>query len=481
MNAYLDLISNELGRFPMRAIPLLLTVLVVGCMSEDIPRQTAVVTELSMEQMIEDLHQYHEIVTQGWAYLGSEESLRVRDLAAVRDRLISSVSEETTKAQFADMLKVFAAALHDGHSTADTTHLKVPPPNTWPIGFLAVREGIVVGNLNWLKDNPDIELGDRLVSVNGQAIEDLVRQQMTVTSASTESARRLLALDQLHWTEETSIRFSIERNSGGMIEVDAPCLLGRVDYRFRERKLFCTTEAVGERIALIRIPQFTWNPLEFHAARTNQDRESVLSEAKQHIDKAFSNLHDADGLILDLRGNSGGFELLSSYVAEHLVEEDFLYYTTTRNDTPLIRSLEAYRGFESHLFGRPIPQHPRRWQGIRHFTGPSFKGRLVVLIDSRCFSTTDNLCAFLRDTRSDTRFLGQPTGAGSGEPMTVASLKNSHVSIQFCVSQVTSPNGTLIEGHGTLPDMIVERSRSDVIERTDAVLEAAIEELQNWQ
>ncbi len=470
----------ELGSTLMRVTLVFLIVVMCGCSRPENSDQTVNVSTITSTQMIEDLHQYCDIARQGWAYLKSKQSTDSVNLSAIRDKLVSRVSEETTREQFADLLREFAASLHDGHSVVNTTHLKDPAANTWPIGFLDVAEGIVVGNLNWLKDNPGIELGDRLMQVNHSPVEVVLEHEMSFTSASTDASRRLLALDGLHRTGDTSVRFLIERSRGDTLEVELPCLRGQVDFRYRERKSFCAKEFVAGKYPLIRIPQFTWNAPAFLEARTDRDRDTALAEAKQHIDAAFFELQNDDGLILDLRGNSGGFELLSSYVAEHLVEGDFVYYTITRNDSPYTRLLAAFEGMDSGVFGNPLPQYPCRWQGIRHLVGPRFLGRMVVLVDSRCFSTTDNLCAFLRDNRPHTRFLGQPTGAGTGEPVTVGVLKHSGAAIQFCVSEIHSPAGRRIEGVGTLPDRLVERTRNDVINRKDPFIEAAVNELDNW-
>lgn len=303
---------------------------------------------------------------------------------------------------------------------------------------------------------------------------------MQVTSASTDGSRRVLAVDRMHRTTAESIRFTLERADGSQWEVKLPCLAHQVDFRFRERKVFCEHVVLDSGIHMIRIPQFTWNEAEFSKATADSEREVALTEAKKQIDAAFSAAEKSKRLVLDLRGNAGGYELLSSFVAEHLVAEDFLYYSMTRHDSEFIRSMPAYAGYEPGHFGVQLPTRPRHWTGFRHFSGTPFKGRLVVLINHRCFSTTDNLCAFLKDSRPDTRFVGQQTGGGTGEPMTVGTLGNSKVTVQFCVSIVHSPNGRIIEGVGTLPDVLIEPSRDDALIGRDSALDAAIDQFRNW-
>ncbi|MCA9095375.1 MAG: hypothetical protein KDA68_17975, partial [Planctomycetaceae bacterium] len=78
-----------------------------------------------------------------------------------------------------------------------------------------------------------------------------------------------------------------------------------------------------------------------------------------------------------------------------------------------------------------------------------------------------------------TRFVGQPTQGGTGEPTTVFILRHSGVPVQFCISRIYSPKGRLIEGTGTPPDIEVELNREDVLTGRDAAMEAAVKLLKN--
>lgn len=481
----LYMMCSHLSEQPLRRMQCSLFVgvclLIPGCTDKRSTDTTLVSPpKTAQEAMTEDLHQYHDMVVAGWAYLESNQALRGIDVSDVRDSLLSRVDAGTDAEQFARLLQEYAAALQDGHAQVDVSAMVKSLTRTWPIGFGVVQEGIVVVNLNWLKDNPGIQLGDQLLAVNGEQIETRVVQAMQVTSASTEHSRRVLAVDSLHRTADETVRFSLKRSDGSLFEVTLPCLAHHVDYRFRARKNFCEHTELDSDIHLIRIPQFTWNEEEFSQATTDREREVALTEAKSQIDSAFSAAENAAGIILDLRGNAGGYELLSSFVAEHLVPDDFLYYSITRRDSEFVRSLKVYAGLDAGSFGSPLPTRPRQWAGFRHFNGAPFNGRLVVLINHRCFSTTDNLCAFLRDSRPNTRFVGQPTGAGTGEPMTVGTLNHSKVPVQFCVSVVHSPKGRLIEGIGTSPDVFVEPTRDDLVQGRDPALAAATEQLRHW-
>ena len=51
-------------------------------------------------------------------------------------------------------------------------------------------------------------------------------------------------------------------------------------------------------------------------------------------------------------------------------------------------------------------------------------------------------------------------------------------SFAFRVS--SSPCGRLTEGRGTVPDLVVELRRKDIVDGNDAALEQAIVQMENW-
>jgi C-terminal processing protease CtpA/Prc len=159
--------------------------------------------------------------------------------------------------------------------------------------------------------------------------------------------------------------------------------------------------------------------------------------------------------VLDLRGNGGGTDLLGMEAAACLLPAGSVYYRL------------ASRGW----FGWTKPA-PQRLQV--HGTPPLFGGQLVVVIDEGVFSTTDNLCRCLDDLHRDVTFVGRPTGGGTGAPRPCVTLTHCRAVITFCTMRVYGPAGELIEGRGTQPDVLVSRTRADVLAGRDAELEAAL-------
>ncbi|MEZ6147719.1 MAG: hypothetical protein R3B91_20285 [Planctomycetaceae bacterium] len=145
---------------------------------------------------------------------------------------------------------------------------------------MLVREGIIVSSLNWLTDNPGVELGDRLIQVDGTPIEEYVTSRMAITSASTVDAQTVLTVDRLHWSSDPSVKLTFEKADASVFEAVFPCLPVRIDFRFRKSEVFCTHSVRDDRIAYIRIPSFDWNSEAFAAASTDSERDQAARRSQ---------------------------------------------------------------------------------------------------------------------------------------------------------------------------------------------------------
>ncbi len=131
-------------------------------------------------------------------------------------------------------------------------------------------------------------------------------------------------------------------------------------------------------IAYIRIPSFN------------------ISLEDEQLETMFSEIHNATGCILDVRGNGGGDPSLSTKIASY-----FMSQTT-------------YTGFERFKIGpgtndfQDSPSNVTPAESDNRFTQP-----VVVLTDRGCFSATTTLC-YNMNPLTQVTFMGQRTGGGSG-------------------------------------------------------------------
>ncbi len=161
------------------------------------------------------------------------------------------------------------------------------------------------------------------------------------------------------------------------------------------------------------------------------------------------------GLVLDLRGNTGGTDSLGIHFAKHLVEGEFRYFLLSSK--------------RDGAWPEPSGLSYRTEEGMSTYRGP-----LLALIDSGCFSTADNFLRCMDDLHPDFAAIGRPTAGGTGAPRVVARLEHSGAEVVLCTHRVFGPKGEPTEGRGTRPGVVVRWTRADVLAGRDPDLEAAL-------
>lgn len=156
------------------------------------------------------------------------------------------------------------------------------------------------------------------------------------------------------------------------------------------------------------------------------------------------------GLVLDLRGNPGGVGAMAVPVARMLL------------DQPASLGELRFRDFGQELAVEP-EEHPPGCSAA--FTGP-----VVVLVDEATASTSEIFVVGLRDLgRIDV--LGARPSAGAALPSVIEELPGGAL-LQYVVADYRSPGGTLVEGQGIVPDVVVSETRESFADGRDPVLEA---------
>lgn len=164
---------------------------------------------------------------------------------------------------------------------------------------------------------------------------------------------------------------------------------------------------------------------------------------------ALDQMRDASAIIVDVRLNSGGDELIAREFAACFVERRTLY---ARHAT-----------LEPGGFGTPV----ERWiePSSSH---PRYTGKVAVLIGPANMSSAEAFILMMRHAAHAT-LIGQRTFGSSGNPQPHA-LGNG-VTIFLPSWKETAPDGAVIEGRGIAPD--IEASINLRAPR-DAVIDAAL-------
>jgi hypothetical protein len=221
-----------------------------------------------------------------------------------------------------------------------------------------------------------------------------------------------------------------------------------------------TQVACDTGIGYIRIPDFL--PID-------------IAEDGQRIREFLESIRDFDYLIIDIRGNSGGADVLwREHLLPCLLDEPL--FLTNYN---LVRGGDLGRYFINRTMrisaylpeGRNYPpelkehfplffEHrviiPGKGEG-------SFNGSIYLLVDEAVYSTAETFVAYMRAGGIATIVGTRTRGDGLGMESALVALPNSGLLVRFPVSMGLNPDGTASEEYGTLPDVVV-RGGEDALE-----------------
>ena len=164
------------------------------------------------------------------------------------------------------------------------------------------------------------------------------------------------------------------------------------------------------------------------------------------ISNAIKSMGKVKGIIFDLRGNSGGE--IEGMPDLFLNERALLYLSRSRNG-------------ETKMFFDPADD--------------VFNGPLVVLIDQLSGSACELFAGSLQS-------LGRAVVVGERSPGVVMEsdmmILPKGAIFMYPVAQIATPDGTVLEGHGVIPDIKVELDREMLLMGIDSQVESGIRYLE---
>lgn len=253
------------------------------------------------------------------------------------------------------------------------------------------------------------------------------------------AARLLSAAGDLHiWLDAGGQRFATHiPDTVPNVRVD---LLGKRVGEWKQLSRQVATGVVGEGIRYVMIG--AW------------DNEQTVRDALAAIRLA----DPRRGLIIDVRMNGGGNELLGRAVAGCFVDDRTVYarHVIVKDGTP----------------GKPMD---RAFQP--NPDGPKYRGPIALLIGPKVVSSSESFVKMI-DGLPGAVTIGARTGGASGNPQPYE-LGNG-VTVFLPSWRDLMPDGTAMEGRGIEPRIAVEATIADLVER-DPVLERAITELSKWR
>ncbi|MEO8068428.1 MAG: S41 family peptidase [Flavobacteriales bacterium] len=412
----------------------------------------------------------------------------------------SSIPENMTSRQFTVLLCKLVARIRDGH-------LRVVPPKR-QLDPLDEGAYLLPVQVHW--DNGDLYvwknysslpdtglLGARIVSINGRSTHDLLRDlfelmpsdgnNMTHKYRMLPRSRQLVRYLYMLNGYPTIFRLEyIARSASVPVVVDlAPISFDTLLRVFKERygelderKSLEFTPLDSGRVGYLRVSSFD----------KSLHKDQKLDFGK-FLRTTFTRLSkdSVQHLILDLRDNGGGTDEYGKLLYSYFTGSDFQYYRSLRmnkesfdffryTSRPDIRAPKGMLKANGEGTFDNI-QHPN--VGIQKHALPTYTGRIYVLINGGCFSTTSEFLSMLHD-HTNAVFVGEESGGGyygncSG-PTPDLILPNTMVRVEIPLMQYRmNVEGSPRPDRGIIPDEPVRVSIDAKLGDHDVELERALE------
>jgi hypothetical protein len=376
---------------------------------------------------------YEEALTDLHAVLGREYpcfELKGIDWPAVGRELLSRAKEVKTDAEFGLLCLELVARLEDSHAVVGkgTATPPAPPLPPWDPGFACLiddrgRPVVYHVDANGPAHQAGVRPGLAVVSINGKPAADVLADRMKELGRyigySSDRYLRYHAAQFLPRQADRNavVRVDLEAVDGARRTVELPAALG---VRYLPR---LPVPIPGIRDA----GTVSWTTLDGGIGYVYVRR--IGADLVEQLDRAVKELAGAKGLIIDVRGNSGG-------------------------------GFDAARSHRN--FDPADAEEPDR---------PRYHGPIAVLIDSRCISAGEGWASwFVAKKRA--RLFGEATAGASSRKRSYP-LKNGLYTVVIPVKAYTGFLDRPIERRGLEPDVPVRQKARDLAEGRDTVLEAA--------
>jgi hypothetical protein len=322
----------------------------------------------------------------------------------------------------------------------------VAPSGLFPLKLRAVADKLYITGA--FSDCISVPAGSELISINGEALTQIVSRLASLTSSDgfIQAFRRAKVAQ--NFALKYALAYGFQENF-------------RVQYLPPDQKVSQFAELSAVDKEQVDLGKEEHNELSMKVI----DRETALltintfayygqvNMFKSFVDSVFHVIHKEgiENLILDLRGNGGGDPFCSSYLWGYLQDEALPYFD------------DHYGRYDT--LANPIP-----------LPALHFQGRLFTLIDGFGFSTTGHFCGLLKYHRVG-EFVGSETGATYTCTGNATYPPLDHTGIMVGTARVmryTAAVKDMDPRHGVLPDYSIEPTQTELISGKDAVLDYAL-------
>ena len=350
------------------------------------------------------------------------------DWDEVGDELLPKVEQVTNDDDFALLCMELIAQCQDSHSYLKSGTASVPraPLPSWDPGFACLEDDqgqAVVFYVDRCSPAEDAGIVPGMIvqEINQVTAEDAVQQTMEEISIyygySSERCLRHDAFRTFVRQEQVGsvIPLELQDPNGAPLVVDLAAV----------QKISYIPRLPVPKFGIDDSANVSWKMLEDDIGYIYIRR--IKSDLPDDLDDAVDALTDAQGMIIDVRGNSGG-------------------------------------GFDGSVAFVNFDKNAATQR-------PQFNGPIALLIDSRCISAGEGWASWFIANDRATVF-GETT-AGASSAKTTTSLLDGKYGVQVSIRGYHGYLDRMIESRGLEPDVPIKPNAADIAVGHDTVLEAA--------
>ena len=317
----------------------------------------------------------------------------------------------------------------------------------------------------------DLKPGDKILSINGNKIEDVVSKLIGYQSGELYNYR-------LHYVERTfiwdyplyypSTSFEITYQTQNKTKITK---LNGITYEDTEKY---TAEVFKE------LPKYHFEVIKDSIGLISYNSCEGIDENvfKNFLDSTFSVLKQKkiQNLVIDIRQNGGGNSDLNSILLQYVYDKTFSSYKSI--DVKITEDIRKIHEFYAKFQNDTIIQLDVKRNNSGKINRPFFSGNVFILTSVQTFSSGADCAMLFKDFNIGT-IIGQETG---GLPSCYGDsyyfkLPNSGLEARVSFKTFIRPSG-INDGKGVLPDVPINYSINDLLNKKDLEMEYVLKRIQ---
>lgn len=322
------------------------------------------------------------------------------------DSLVRSINSDLTPMAHYCKTQFLVAKIKDGHTWVDNSTIRsgLQDRLVFPFSIHVSKNTCIISKCGLQKY--DSLIGSVILGINGKNISDIVVKASSLMSieGANETAinNSLEYLPFYYFLIDTSSQFTVQLiGKDGTVKQATVSGVSYKSFVKRTRKIVepIKQDFPSPNIAVLTIN--TFNKVDFEFKKI--DYEKYIDDFFKQVSK-----EKIENLIIDVRNNNGGSAEISSYLFSYLSDKPYFYFDYVGKKYRSADSLKQYCTTPNYLINPDTTKNVYQgdlycekqgywWYGLQKNKKKFYSGKLGVLINGACFSTTGHFLTLLRD------------------------------------------------------------------------------------